>query len=342
MNSEERILSVLQRKQPDRVPVFEWLIDKKVINGINPGLTEEEFIYQMDLDAVCVNPNYKKTKLDNGFILDEWGVLQKDSGEEHSMPVKGCIQTRDDFKKYQAPDPHLPERFKSLEEALKKHAGNKAVIFHLNDVVTLPRNLLGYEEFLLATVADPELVSELIELSIHLNLELAKEAVARGVKIVYTGDDYAFNTGPLVSPKIFKELFFPGLCKVIKGFHDLGLYVIKHTDGLLWPIIDLIIDSGIDCLDPIDPQAGMDLFEVKKKYGDRIALKGNVDCAQTLTFGTREEVIAETKRALKNGAPGGGYILSSSNSIHSGVKPENFTVMLETHKKYGSYPIKIE
>jgi uroporphyrinogen decarboxylase len=296
----------------------------------------------MDLDAVCVNLNYKKTKLDDGFILDEWGVLQKHSGEEHSMPVKGCIETLDDFKKYQAPDPHLPERFKSLEEALKKYSGKKAVILHLNDVVTLPRNLLGYEQFLMATMAEPELVSELVEFSVQINLELAKEAVRRGVKIVYTGDDYAFNTGPLVSPIIFKVLFYPALCKVVNGFHDLGLYVIKHTDGLLWPIIDLIIYSGIDCLDPIDPQAGMDLLTVKQKYGDRIALKGNVDCAQTLTFGTQEEVIAETKQCLINGSPCGGYILSSSNSIHSGVKPENYLAMLETHKKYGSYPINIE
>lgn len=78
---------------------------------------------------------------------------------------------------------------------------------------------------------------------------------------------------------------------------ELGLYVIKHTDGNLWPILDRIIDSGIDCLDPIDPQAGMDLGEVKAKYGQRVALKGNVDCAQLMTFGTPEEVVEATKEA---------------------------------------------
>jgi uroporphyrinogen decarboxylase len=125
------------------------------------------------------------------------------------------------------------------------------------------------------------------------------------------------------------------------GFKALGLTVIKHTDGNLWPIIDMIIDSGIDCLDPIDPLAGMDLAEVKAKYGDRVALKGNVDCAETMTFGTPEDVIAETKEALRKGAPGGGFILSSSNSIHSSVKPENYTAFLETWREYGRYPLTL-
>jgi len=157
------------------------------------------------------------------------------------------------------------------------------------------------------------------------------------VKIVYTGDDFAYNKGPLMSPQHFRELFYPGLKRVIQGFKDLGLYVIKHTDGNIWPIIDMIIDSGIDCLDPIDPQGGMDLGEVKAKYGDRVALKGNVDCAHLLSFGTTEEVIEATKIALKQGMPGGGFILSSSNSIHSAVKPENYAIMVRTVKEYGSY-----
>ncbi len=120
------------------------------------------------------------------------------------------------------------------------------------------------------------------------------------------------------------------------GYKELGLYVIKHTDGNLWPIIDMLVDSGIDCLDPIDPIAGMDLAEVKAKYGNRIALKGNVDCASLMTFGTPEETAEATREALRQGMPGGGYILSSSNSIHSGVKPENYLAMLDTLRQFGT------
>jgi uroporphyrinogen decarboxylase len=174
-------------------------------------------------------------------------------------------------------------------------------------------------------------------MSVDHNLALAEEVAARGVRIIYTGDDFAYNKGPLMSPQHFEECFYPGFKRVIQGFKDLGLYVIKHTDGNIWPIIDLIVDAGIDCLDPIDPQGGMDLAEVKAKYGDRIALKGNVDCAHLLSFGTVEEVVAATQKALEQGMPGGGYILSSSNSIHSAVKPENYAAMVETTRKYGVY-----
>jgi uroporphyrinogen decarboxylase len=170
---------------------------------------------------------------------------------------------------------------------------------------------------------------------------MAKEVAACGADFVWTGDDYAYTEGPLMSPESFREIFCPGLHRVMHGYKALGLYVIKHTDGNLWPILDMIVDSGIDCLDPIDPVAGMDIAQVKAKYGHRIAIKGNVDCAQTLTSGSVEEVVAETKEALRQGMPGGGFILSSSNSIHSGVKPENYVAMLETLKQYGTYPMSL-
>jgi uroporphyrinogen decarboxylase len=129
----------------------------------------------------------------------------------------------------------------------------------------------------------------------------------------------------------------------MQGYKELGLYVIKHTDGNLWPIIDMIVDSGIDCLDPIDPQAGMDIADVKAKYGDRIALKGNVDCAQLMTFGAPEETVEATKEALRkgmraaDGSVSGGFICSSSNSIHSGVKPENYLALMRAIREYGCY-----
>ena len=126
----------------------------------------------------------------------------------------------------------------------------------------------------------------------------------------------------------------------MRGFKELGLYVIKHTDGYIWPIIDKIVDSGIDCLDPIEPTAGMFITEVREKYGNRIALKGNVDCSETLTFGSVDDVIKETRQCLKDAKPGTGYILSSSNSIHSGVKPENYKAMVDTLLEFGNLPLK--
>jgi len=338
MNSIERIQRVLERKEPDRVPHFEWMVDVKVREALCPGVSGPlEFYDRMDWDAVISDPWYAKEPVGEGRWLSEWGYVIQDTAEEHGVEVESPIKTRADFKHYQPPDPRAPGRYQSIEKAVEIYGGRRAVIVHLNDVFTLPRYLMGMEDLLKAIIKDPELVRSLVDLSVDVNLELAKEVAQRGVKIVFTGDDYAYNTGPLMSPAHFHELFYPGLKRVIQGFKELGLYVIKHSDGNLWPILDMIIDSGIDCLDPIDPLGGMDLTEVKAKYGDRVALKGNVDCARLLTFGTPAEVIEATRTALRKGMPGGGYILSSSNSIHSAVQPDNYLAMLTALKEYGRY-----
>ena len=341
MTSEERILRVLRRQEPDRVPHFEWVIDRKVRYALCPGSpTYNEFAVQMGLDAVLADPNFRKEAAGPGRWLSEWGYVTQDTEEEHGIEVESPIQTMEDLDRYQPPDLHSPGRYASIERTVQDYP-DKAVIVHLNDVFSLPRYWMGMENLLMAIAAEPELVTRLVDLSVNLNLEMAREVAARGVKIVYTGDDYAGNLGPLMSPKHFRKLFYPGLCRVMAGFKELGLYVIKHTDGKLWPIIDMIVDSGIDCLDPIDPQAGMDLAEVKARFGDRIALKGNVDCAQLMTFGTPDQVVEATKEALRQGAPGGGFILSSSNSIHSAVKPENYLALLRTLQTYGQYPLQL-
>ncbi len=337
MSSEERILCVLQRQVPDRVPHFEWLVDHRVRAALCPDCeSPDEFALQMGHDAIIVDPIYRKERVGTSRWLSEWGYVTQDTPEEHGIEVESPIKSMADFERYTPPDPRAPGRFTAVKAAVQKYKGHKAVIVHLNDVFSLPRYLMGMEDLLMAVLSDPELVKALVDMSVKINLELAEEVAACGATIVYTGDDYAYTKGPLMSPKHFREFFYPGLQRVIRGFKELGLYVIKHTDGNIWPIMDMIIDSGIDCLDPIEPPA-MDLAEVKAKYGHRVALKGNVDCAQLMTFGSPEEVIEATKVALCKGMPGGGFILSSSNSIHSAVKPENYAAMLQTLREFGRY-----
>lgn len=338
MNSKERVLSVLERGMPDRVPHFEWMVDGRVRKALQPEARNTlEFYDMMGWDAVVVDTIYKKEKVGVKRWRSEWGFVIQETPEEHGIEVESPIKTLDDLECYTPPEPRKPERFTAIEEAIARYDDRKAVVVHLNDVFSLPRYLMGMQDLLMAIVTEPELVKGLVKLSVDHNLALAEEVAVRGVKIIYTGDDFAYNKGPLMSPKHFKESFYPGFKRVIQGFKDLGLYVIKHTDGNIWPIIDLIVDAGIDCLDPIDPQGGMDLAEVKAKYGDQIALKGNVDCAHLLSFGTVDEVVTATKEALEQGMPGGGFILSSSNSIHSAVKPENYAAMVNTVMEHGVY-----
>jgi uroporphyrinogen decarboxylase len=341
LSSTERVLRVLRREEPDRVPHFEWIIDRKVREAICPGASSEEFTVRMGLDAILTAPDFRKESIGPNRIRNEWGVVLEATAEEHGFPVEGPIRTLDDFRRYTPPDPLAPGRYESLQRLVRRYKGKLAIGVHLNDVFSIPRNLAGFENLLIALLEEPELVRGLVESSVEMNLAMARQCAHFGADFVFTGDDYASAERPFVSPQAFREFFYPGLKRVIEGFHAVGLPVIKHTDGNIRPILDMIVDSGIDCLDPIDPIAGMDIGEMKARYGQRIALKGNVDCAQTLTFGSERDVVEETKAVIAKAAAGGGLILSSSNSIHSAVKPGNYLAMWNAVRMYGKYPIQL-
>ena len=335
-------MRTLRREEPDRIPHFEWIIDRHVREAICPGCTMEEFTVRMGLDAILTAPDFKKEEVEPGVFRNEWGALSKRTGEEHGFPMGGPIKSLDDLKTYTPPDPHAPGRYKSVERIVERYKGKLAIGVHLNDILSIPFYLTGHEELLMAFAEEPELIRELAKLSADVNIEMAKEVAKRGVDFVFTGDDYASADQPFCSPNAFREYLFPDLKRVMAGFKAEGLPIIKHTDGNIIPILDMILDSGITCLDPIDPIAGLDIGEMKQKYGDRIALKGNVNCAETLTFGPVEKVVEETKSVIRKAAEGGGLIISSSNSIHSAVKPGFYLAMWNAIRMYGKYPIKLE
>jgi uroporphyrinogen decarboxylase len=342
LTSTERVLRVLRREEPDRIPHFEWIIDRKVRDAICPGSTMEEFTVRMGLDAILTAPDYRKEQIGSNRFRNEWGTILEYSEEEHGMPVDGPIKTLADLERYRPPDPHAPGRWTSLDRLVQRYKGKLAIGVHLNDVLSVPRNLMGFAALMEAFGSEPALVRGLVELSVTVNLELAKEAAHRGADFVFSGDDYAATDKPFVSLRMFRELLAPPLKRVLTGFKELGLYVIKHTDGNILPLLDLIVDSGIDALDPIDPIAGLDIGEMKRRFGHRLALKGNVDCAHTLTNGTEKQVVEETLGVMRKAAAGGGLIVSSSNSIHSGVKPGNYLAMWNVIRMYGRYPIRLE
>jgi uroporphyrinogen decarboxylase len=318
LTSVERVLRVLRNEEPDRIPHFEWIIDHHVREAIIPGCSVEEFTVRMGLDAILTGPDFRKQQIGEKRYRNEWGVVTEYTSEEHSYPVEGPIKSLEDFQRYTPPDPHAPGRYASLDRLVAKYKGKLAIGVHLNDVFSIPRYLIGYEELLIALAADQDLVRKLVELSVEVNLDMACEVAGRGADFVFTGDDYASTSGPLMSP------------------------VIKHTDGNIMPLLEMILDSGIDCLDPIDPVAGMDIEKIKRDYGQRVALKGNVDCAHTLTFGSEADTVRETKEVIRKAAGGGGLILSSSNSIHSSVKPGNYLAMWNAIRMYGKYPISLD
>ncbi len=148
--------------------------------------------------------------------------------------------------------------------------------------------------------------------------------------------DYCFNTNPFFSPAMFEEFVAPYLEKTVRAYHSMGKYVIKHTDGNIMPILDQLVQCGPDALHSLDPQGGVDLAEIKRLYGDRIALCGNVNCG-LLQTGTEEQVVADVRRSLRDGMEGWGYIFCTSNCVYTGLPLERYELMHRIWLEEGIY-----
>lgn len=148
--------------------------------------------------------------------------------------------------------------------------------------------------------------------------------------------DYCFNTNPFYSREMFAELVQPYLKEIISYYRDNGFYTIKHTDGNVMPILDMIVECGPDAIHSLDPQGGVNLAEVKKLYGNKVCLIGNVNCGKMQT-GTESELEEDVRRALRQGMPGYGYIFSTSNCAYTGLSLKRYEKMNQIWRNEGIY-----
>jgi uroporphyrinogen decarboxylase len=170
------------------------------------------------------------------------------------------------------------------------------------------------------------------------------QALARGQRLktwqVVDGfclcSDYCFNDNPFLSPAMFDEFVAPYLRQLVAGYRAMGYYVIKHTDGNIMPILDALLSAQPHALHSLDPQGQVNLAEVKRLAGDRVCLIGNVNCA-LLQTGSDEQVVADVRRALRDGMPGGGYVFGTSNCIYTGMALERYQLMLDVWRQEGHY-----
>lgn len=335
--SRDRVLTALRRGRPDRVPIFELMIDPRVIEALRPGGSYADFCERFPIDMVITpTPSSMYRKMPAGerggvpHVRTEWGELRAETGDLVPIPVDGFpIRTRADLDAYHPPDPLAPRRFAALRGLLDRFRGIKAVGIHLHDAFSYPTYLMGMENLLTALHTDPELVRALVDLGVRHQAAMAREACALGADFVLLGDDYCDTRGPLMSPRHFETFFLPGIRRLVEAVHAAGGFVVKHTDGNVLPILDLLIEAGIDALHPCDPSAGLDLPALQRRWGRRLCVIGNVDTGPLLSEGTPAQVRYAVARLLRDAGPAGGFILSSSNTIHRGVRPENYRAMLE-------------
>jgi uroporphyrinogen decarboxylase len=157
-------------------------------------------------------------------------------------------------------------------------------------------------------------------------LVVGLESLRRG-ELYDTGiwiyDDMAWNRGPMFSPAQFERVFLPCYRKLVTAFKQAGAAkVVLHCDGNIEVLLDAFIEAGIDAINPVEPKAGMDLPELKRRYGRRLAYVGGMCNAHVLTRGTRQQIKAQVDR-IKDAAQDGGVVIGT-HSVGPDVPPENY------------------
>ena len=359
MNGKERILAALEIREPDRVPLYIHGINEGPIIGIarrfTDGLPDVKEIYDMNdqekvklLDALflvheaCEVDGFSAFELgseeqvDDLHIRDEFGVIYKRNPYGLPVPKGHPIKDAADLDKYNPPSPQRAYLL-LLDLARERFQGRKALFWLMRGAFVRTWRLMGMENMMLKMFDDPGLVHNVARMIMEYNLEMLDMLVEAGLDVLVIEDDVADKNFPLISPDQFLEFVNRYNAPVVKKAHDLGLKVVRHSDGNLWPLLDILLETGYDGLNPLEPQAGMDMARVKDYCGDRLCLLGNIDCIDLLPNGSPAEVDEAVRRAIADGGRGGGLIICSSNSLHPGVNPDNCLAMFEAVRKYGQY-----
>jgi uroporphyrinogen decarboxylase len=345
MTGKERILTTLRLIEPDMVPTMD-LVDSKVIEAILPGASQEDFAEYMDLDAVWFSDilhywKYEIVDEEKKIMRDTLGGLAQITDHDWPITISPAIQSEAELNSYVPPDPNLPEQYEYARKLIKRFKGQKAILATIADVWALCREyFLGEMQFFRALITKPDLVTRANEILLDFQLSYMKNAIDLGADFFFIGGDWAMTKGPMASREHLIKFAAEPLKKMVDYAHSRSVPVIKHTDGNVWPIMDILLETGIDALNPIDPMAGMDMGEVKAKIGDKVCLSGNVDCAYLLINGTTDEVREATRECIRKGGKGGGFICMSSNTIHAKVKPENYVAMVKAVREFGRYPLE--
>ena len=303
--------------------------------GTPSGLVPHfELVFFLTMEAFGkVHPSHRN--------YNQWNQMEKKERQMHREDMADVYIASAERYGHSAifihPNPDSVEETTKLIDIIREKTGDRYFIMRHGDATFSLPDGNHMQEFSYRIADDPEGLkaeaAEMVDTALGYAEQLAKHGELDGFALC---SDYCYNTGPWLSPRMFSEFVTPYLAKLTKGFRDLGFYVIKHTDGNIMPILDQLVDTKPHALHSLDPQAGIDIAEIKRLYGDQLCLIGNVNCGM-LDTGTDEEVIESASYALRHGMPGGGYIFSTSNCIYTGMRLSRYELMLDVWREKGQY-----
>jgi hypothetical protein len=306
-------------------------------------------VFPADCDPLPVNPIVPEQVDEVTWRFEDsgggWGLCryspESDTYDQvdSSLRQKGLPELERITTAMETHEPNLEEWDFSLVDRVIDEFGKDRMLLASADV-QIGSTYDWAETFLIGLVQAPSLIERYLDVQLKTTLMLGEALLERGLDGLHGGYDWAANLGPIFSPRHFRKFVFPRLKQITDLCHRHGGVYVKHTDGNVNSLLEDMIQSGVDAFQAIEPRAGMDIAAIKQQYGERLTLIGNVDCSTVLVSGPIEAVRAETEQVIRAAAPGGGFLLSTSNSVHPGVVPEYYLAMLETAREMGKYPLQ--
>jgi uroporphyrinogen decarboxylase len=344
MTSQERVLTAIARRLPDRTPAdykAEPEVNQYMLAHLRLG-SYEELLRRLEVDIRRLEPRYvgapPKT-CEDGVFEDYWGIRSKHLKADHGsydMHVHTPVwdaQSVEDLKQHHWPTPDLFDYSVMREQCARYHDGGYAIMYEGADLFTRPCILRNMENALLDMMERPEMAHYLFEQFTKFYCEdvtRALEATDGGFDIYCEWSDYGTQRALLMSVAMFREFIAPYLKRLIDVVHRAGVKFMAHSCGAIRPLIPDLIALGADVLDPIQVAAqGMEPAALKRDFGSRLAFHGAICTQRTLPFDTPREVADAVVHRVATLGAGGGYILAASHDISADTPPANIVAMYQ-------------
>ena len=337
MTHREIIAAVLDGERPPYVP---WSMGFT----LEAAETLREHFGQDDLTPVLDNHIlslgngvgfFEDVSADYGpdHVRDVFGVVWDRSVDKDIGVVAGQVLSEPTLDGYTFPDPHDERFFADIPERLARY-GDKYRVFSIGfSLYERAWTLRGMEALMMDFYDHPDFVHALLGAIADYNIAQVEKAVTYDIDAVYFGDDWGQQRGLQMGPKLWHAFLAPQLKRMYGAVKDAGKRVFIHSCGDVDELFDDLIDYGLDCFNPFQPEV-MDVFALLDRYRGRLTFHGGMSTQQTLPYGTVDDVVDEARRLLAAGAPGN-YIFSPAHAVEGDVPLANMLAMIEVVQGQG-------
>lgn len=335
MTKKERVQAVLERKAPDRLPAqsnFTGSMRRAIAAHLNISPAELDRRFDNHLLRVDLTRN-KRTSPGGSIVYDWWGA-GFDTAEEGYRIAEHPLGGNTGLASFSWPDPTYRGLLNEASAAVTAENSREDPRFIIPNfgfaLFERAWSLRGMEQFMMDMALEPAWSEELLERITEIQVELARKYTALGVDGGYFGDDLGAQRGLLFSPETWRKMFKPRMKRMFDVFTGAGLPVILHSDGDITEIIPDLLEIGLTCLNPCQPEV-LEHTRLKQEFGRHLSFYGGVSTQEVLPAGTPEEVHKAARRCVDNLASDGtGLIFGPSHRMMSDIPMQNIDALLES------------